>query len=95
MCNFVGKTIKLKKKKTQLLFLNEKSSKRPQLRVYLLTSVARNSSVIAVNNSVFNWDLGVDTGTFYWKESENAKSVEAVINSFRPPGCYKCIIREF
>ena len=51
--------------------------------------------MIAVNNSVFNWDLGVDTGTFYWKESENAKNVEAVINSFRPPGCYKCIIREF
>lgn len=94
MCNF-ELLVRQLKKNTQLLFLNEKSLKRPQLRVYLLSSVARNSSVVAVNNSVFNWDLAVDPGIFYWKESETAKSVEAVINSFRPPGCYKCIIREF
>lgn len=41
---------------TQFVFLNEKSLKRSQLRVYLLASVARNSSVVAVNNSVLNWD---------------------------------------
>lgn len=49
---------------THFVFLNEKSLKRPQLRVYLHTSVARNSSVVAVNNSVLNWDSGVGTGKF-------------------------------
>ena len=49
---------------THLLFLSEKSLKRPKLSVYLLTSVARNSSVVAVNNSVLNWDSGVGTGKF-------------------------------
>ena len=57
---------------THLLFLNEKSLKRPKLRVYLLMNVARNSSVVAVNNSLLNWGLGVGTDIFYWEESKNA-----------------------
>ena len=48
-----------------ILLIVEKTLRRPKLRVYLLTSVAINSSVAAVNNSVLNWDYGVGTGIFY------------------------------
>ena len=50
---------------TYLLFLKVKWLKRPKLRVYLLTSVARNSSVVAANNSVLDWSSQVDTGYYF------------------------------